>query len=250
MTLKVKTMTRSKVWAALLAPAALGAMLSLARSADGQEPPVRQEPPPAADAGIEPVEAPGPSSPVTADAGAPPPTPPPGYMLVPIPADAGAPEGGAAGGVPPSVATGAGADLARFRHANTWDLNLEGGGGYVFGGVDKWTGFVRARPGVLIVRNDDFYQFGPTVEYLGMLKRPAFGAQVEYLHLQLGTWAQLGGSIDTKGRPGLNAALGLSVFGVEAQVREFDATGDLAFALLGKIRLPLGILVYGLRTKK
>lgn len=208
----------------------------LVRSADGQEPAPSAE---------------GDAPAVDSDAGAPAPapTPPPGYMLVPIPADAGAPDAEPSK-VNAPLAVGVGTDMARFRYANTWDLNLEGGGGYVFGDVDKWTGFVRARPGVLIVRNDDFYQAGLTAEYLGMLKRPAFGAQVEYLHLQLGTWAQLGGSIDTKGRPGGNLAVGLSIIGVEAQVREFDASSDPAFCLLGKIRLPIGIFVYGLQTKK
>jgi hypothetical protein len=209
----------------------------LVRSADGQEPA------PSSEGGV-------PAALGDSDSGAPAPspTPPPGYMLVPIPADAGAPDADAKVNAP--VQVGVGTDMARFRYANTWDLNLEGGGGYVFGDVDKWNGFVRARPGVLIVRNDDFYQAGLTAEYLGLLKRPAFGAQVEYLHLQLGTWAQLGGSIDTKGRPGGNLAVGLSIIGIEAQVREFDASSDPAFVLLGKIRLPIGIFVYGLQTKK
>ena len=137
---------------------------------------------------------------------------------------------------------------AKFRYANTWDLNLEGGAGYVLG-VEKWTGFVRARPGVLLVRNDNFYQFGATAEYMGVLRRPAFGVQAEYLHLQLGVWGQIGGSIDTKGRPGGMAALGLSLFGVEAQFREFDQTSSVEVAFIGKIRVPIGILVYGLTSK-
>ena len=141
-------------------------------------------------------------------------------------------------------------DLHRFRYANTWDLNLEGGAGYVLGDIGKWTGLFRVRPGVLIVRNDNFFQFGPTFEYLGMLHRPAFGAQVEYLHLQTGMWIQLGGSLDTTARPGFNGSVGLSIFGFEAQVREFDAAPDPTLALIGKIRLPLGILVYGLSTQK
>lgn len=148
---------------------------------------------------------------------------------------------------PPVVGASVGRE-GRFRYANTWDLNLEGGAGYVLD-VEKWTGFVRARPGVLLVRNDSFYQFGATAEYLGLLRRPAFGAQAEYLHLQLGVWAQIGAAIDTKGRPGGMASVGLSLFGFEAQVREFDQTSDLTFALIGKVRIPIGILVYGLRTR-
>ncbi len=166
----------------------------------------------------------------------------------PVPAqnDAGAPITPATN----NVMLAGSAETARLRYANTWDFNLEGGGGYVFGGVDKWTGFVRARPGVLLVRDDSFFQFGATAEYLGMLKRPAFGLQAEYLNLSLGGWLQLGGSLDTKARPGFNAAVGLSVVGIEAQVREFDGHGDPAFVLLAKLRLPIGILAYAIRTKK
>jgi hypothetical protein len=208
----------------------------VARSAGGQEPA-----PSSSDGGVAPSSGDGGTTssaplPPEADAAA---APAPATAT----ADAGAPA--------PSPGLGEGAtELARFRYANTWDLNLEGGGGYVFGSTDKGTGLVRARPGVLLVRNDSFYQLGATAEYLWMLKRPAFGLQAEYLHLQLGTWIQIGGSIDTKGRPGGMAAVGLSIFGIEAQVREFDASPDPAFVLLGKIRLPLGILVYGLQTKK
>ncbi len=154
---------------------------------------------------------------------------------------------------PPPTAgvTVAGAGVGRegrFRYANTWNLDLEGGGGYVLD-VEKWTGFFRARPGVLIVRNDNFYQLGATAEYMGLLHRPAFGVQAEYLHLQLGAWAQIGAALDTKGRPGGMAAVGLSLFGIEAQVREFDQTSDVTVAFIGKIRVPIGILVYGLSTR-
>lgn len=39
------------------------------------------------------------------------------------------------------------------------------------------------------------------------------------------------------------------IFGVEVQVRELDQVSDAAIALIGKIRVPIGILVYGLRTR-
>jgi hypothetical protein len=137
-----------------------------------------------------------------------------------------------------------------FRYANTWDLNLDAGGGYVFGDVGKWTGLARGRVGALIVRNDNFFQLGATAEYLTALKRPAFGIQAEYLHLQLGTWIEAGASVDTKGRPGGMLSVGLSLIGVEAQVRQFDNAEDPSLVLLAKIRIPIGILVYGIQTNK
>lgn len=241
-TTRAMAFSRRKRVAAWAASGVLAwAALVLVRPAVGQEPAKTDT-----DGGTPPTA----SAAMPGDAAAPPVSVSPSAPPAPATPDAGAPDATAPPNMTAALATGATINMARFRHANTWDLNLEGGGGYVFGDIDKWTGFVRARPGVLFVRNDEFYQVGPTVEYLGMLKRPAFGAQVEYLHLQLGTWIQLGGSIDTKGRPGANAAVGLSIFGVEAQVREFDNSTDPAFALIGKIRIPLGILVYGLSTKK
>lgn len=190
--------------------------------------------------------APGPApAPTTTPAEPTPAAPPP----APDPNPAPPPATPAAPAAP--AATGGGAfEGIKYRHATTWDLNLEGGAGYVFGDIEKWTGFFRARPGILFVRNDDFFAIGATVEYVGLLARPAFGAQVEYLNVPMGMWAQLGGSIDTKGRPGFNGSIGLSLIGIEAQVHEFDRSPDAAFALLGKLRIPLGIIVYGLQTRK
>ena len=162
------------------------------------------------------------------------------------------------GGVPPALApraepapkpAGAVADGGP-RYVNTWDLNVEGGAGYVFGELEKWTGFGRIRPGVLAVRDTSFYQLGATAEYIGLLRRPAFGLQAEYLNLELGAWAQAGASIDTKARPGAMFAVGLSLFGIEAQVRQYDRGTDPALTLIAKIRVPVGILVHGLGTRK
>jgi hypothetical protein len=137
-----------------------------------------------------------------------------------------------------------------FRYANTWDLNFDVGVGYAFGDVGKWSGLARGRAGALIVRNDNFYQLGATAEYVGLVHRPAFGLQAEYLHLQLGTWFEVGASVDTKGRIGGMASAGLSIVGVEAEVRQFENLADPSFALFAKIRVPIGILVYGLQTRK
>jgi hypothetical protein len=232
-------MTRAPLVAAVLA--VLGGTFGFAQRAAAQEP-----------APVQPTQAAQPTQPAPAQPTQPAPAQPaPGPATEPAPSTPGtetkpgtpAPSAGAPG----VVGAGVGRE-GRFRYANTWNLDLEGGAGYVLD-VEKWTGFFRARPGVLIVRNDNFYQLGATAEYMGLLHRPAFGVQAEYLHLQLGAWVQIGAALDTKGRPGGMAAIGLSLFGVEAQVREFDQTSDVAVAFLGKIRIPIGILVYGLSTR-
>jgi len=143
-----------------------------------------------------------------------------------------------------------GIGLPMLRYANTWDVNLEGGVGSVFRDSDRLAWLARGRFGALFVRDNSFWQVGATAEWVSSLNRPAFGAQGEYLHLELGTWLQLGGSIDTKGKPGGMVAAGLSIVGVEAQVREFENDTDPHVALLAKLRIPLGVLAYGLRTKK
>lgn len=140
--------------------------------------------------------------------------------------------------------------IPMLRYANTWDVNIEGGVGSVFRDSKRLTFLTRARVGALFVRDNHFYQVGATAEWLSALEGPAFGAQAEYLNLEMGAWFQVGGSIDTKAKPGGMLAAGLSIVGVEAQLREFDGDTDPHVALLAKLRLPLGILVYGIRSRK
>ncbi len=136
--------------------------------------------------------------------------------------------------------------IPRLRYANTWDLNLEAGVGTVFRDADRLAVLGRGRAGVLLVRDNNFWQLGVTAEYLTKVERPAFGLQAEYLNLENGLWTQLGVNIDTKTRPGGMAALGLSIVGVEVQVREFEGDGNVHAALLAKIRIPIGIIAYAL----
>jgi hypothetical protein len=143
-----------------------------------------------------------------------------------------------------------GIGIPMLRYANTWDVNLEGGVGSVFRDADRLAWLARARVGGLFVRDNNFWQVGATAEWVSALGRPAFGVQGEYLHLELGTWFQLGGSIDTKGKPGGMIAGGLSIVGVEAQYREFENDTEGHVALLAKLRIPIGVLAYGLRSKK
>ncbi len=138
---------------------------------------------------------------------------------------------------------------ASLRYANRLNLDLELGYGDTFDDARKGNGLVRGRVGALFVRDDSFWQIGATTEY-SSVSRTAFGVQAEYLHLQMGGWLQVGGMLDLKGRPGLMAAMGLSLFGVEAQYRKLEGLEDPALAVLGKIRIPLGIIWYALETRR
>ena len=158
-----------------------------------------------------PVTAPVPPAPAT-----PPPAPadaPPAKIVIP----------------PDPNAQLAAVRIPRLRYANTWDLNLEAGVGSVFRDHDRLAVLGRGRAGMLFVRDNHFWQLGVTAEYL---------------NLENGLWAQLGVNMDTKTRPGGMAALGFSIVGVEVQVREFEGDGSVHAALLGKIRIPIGIIAY------
>jgi hypothetical protein len=134
-----------------------------------------------------------------------------------------------------------------YTKANTWDLNIDGAVGRYFGDEDRWTGFVRARAGVLFVREPLYSAIGFTYEY-SSLANATFGIQAEVLHLDSGFWGQVGGLLDTKGNPGVMAAIGFSVIGVEAQYRAYPGLGD-GVAIYAKIRVPVGVLAYVLGVR-
>ncbi|MCL2726491.1 MAG: hypothetical protein FWD69_18885 [Polyangiaceae bacterium] len=138
--------------------------------------------------------------------------------------------------------------MSTFRDATTWDLNLEGGYGYAFGDAHRGSALLRARPGVLFIRDSSVWQAGATVEWTSIGKELAFGVQAEYMHIGLGTWIQGGASVDAAARFGGMAAVGLSVFGVEAQVRN-DGFDSPIFALYAKIRIPIGLIVYAISSR-
>jgi hypothetical protein len=131
---------------------------------------------------------------------------------------------------------------------NTIDLNLEGGVGRYFGDPKATYGFGRARAGVMFARWPVFTMIGATYEYNG-LSPATFGVQGELLHLSAGIWGQVGAMVDVHGKPGGMAALGFSIIGVEAQYRGYEDK-DYGFAVLGKIRVPLGVLLYALDINK
>ena len=131
---------------------------------------------------------------------------------------------------------------------NTVDLNLEGGVGRFFGDPKATYGFGRVRAGVMFARWPIFTMVGATYEYNG-LSPATFGVQGELLHLSAGVWGQVGGMIDVHGKPGVMGSLGFSVIGVEAQYRGYEDK-DYGVAVIGKIRVPVGVLLYALDVNK
>ena len=131
---------------------------------------------------------------------------------------------------------------------NTIDLNLEGGVGRFFGDPKATYGFGRARAGVMFARWPVFTMIGATYEYNG-LSPATFGVQGELLQLSAGIWGQLGATVDVHGKPGGMVALGFSVIGVEAQYRGYEDK-EYGFAVLGKLRVPVGVLLYALDINK
>ncbi|NUQ76044.1 MAG: hypothetical protein HUU21_21095 [Polyangiaceae bacterium] len=132
----------------------------------------------------------------------------------------------------------------------TWDANIEGALGYSFEGDHHLSGFGRVRGGLLFVNEEDiqapaFRAVGLTYE-ISEFTPATFGLQAEFLSLNSGAWIQAGAMIDIQPRPGFMLGAGLSLLGVEAQVRWSE--GDGAFiAVYGKLRIPLGIIGVALR---
>jgi hypothetical protein len=131
---------------------------------------------------------------------------------------------------------------------NTIDLNFEGGIGRHLGDSPTTIGFGRARAGVMFARWPVFTMIGATYEY-NNLSPASFGLQGELLHLSGGFWGQAGGSVDIHGKVGVMAALGFSVIGAEVQYRGYEDVG-YGVALIGKLRLPLGVILYAFDLNK
>jgi len=141
------------------------------------------------------------------------------------------------------------AGLGPRERATTWDMNIDLGYGRVFSDPGHWSTFGRVRAGVLHVHDTIYLALGATYD-LSSLSPATFGVQGEFLHLESGFWLQLGGFIGTPGaRPGGMAAVGFSLLGIEAQARSYDDLGSVGAVYL-KVRIPIGVLVYGLTHRK
>ncbi len=144
--------------------------------------------------------------------------------------------------------------LAGYYRATTLDLNLEGGGGYFWGNQSSAIGFGRLRTGVMFAGWPVTTCFGVTFE-INNLSAATIGLQAELIHVASGLWAQIGATIDGRANAGAALAVGYALFGIEAQVRGYDEVrpqtfdGNYGFALLGKLRIPLGYIFYALSRK-
>lgn len=224
-------MTRRAAYATAGGALVLG--LSIVRGAEAQEAlPTPPATPPTTSTG----PTPSPSAPPTDASGtpsvSPAPAPPPGSHWVLV-QDA----------PPPPSPPGPPVPSERrpvYLHLNTWDLNLEGAFGRFFADAPTLTGFGRVRAGALFIREPLYLALGLTYEYSN-LEKATFGVQGEVLHLDSGFWAQAGAQLDTDGHPGGMLSAGWSLFGVEAQLREYDGRGT-GVALYGKLRIPVSII--------
>jgi hypothetical protein len=126
-----------------------------------------------------------------------------------------------------------------------WDLNVDGAFGRLFPetGSHRWTGFGRARAGVMYIHDAVHLSLGLTYEYSDR-QAATFGLQAEVMHLSIGAWAQAGFLLDTQPHPGFMAAVGWSLFGHEVQGREYDGLGFSPSVYL-KIRVPIGVIAAG-----
>jgi hypothetical protein len=134
-----------------------------------------------------------------------------------------------------------------YEKENTFDANIDGGGGAAFGSSAEGMGFIRGRAGLMIVRAPWFYMVGPTAEWSN-IAGVAFGGQGEVMHLTSGFWTELGGQVDLHGKPGGNLSVGWSMVGVEGQVRGTQDLGT-AVTVLAKLRIPLGVIIFAARQK-
>ncbi len=136
-----------------------------------------------------------------------------------------------------------------LKRYTSWDANIEGGIGRVVSSPPETTGLLRARAGVLLIRDPSFFAFGATYE-LSHLSAATLGLQAEYLHLESGAWAQIGPLVDVAdhAKLGFMGSLGISVIGVEYQGRNYNAYG-YASVVFAKLRIPLGMIGFGLRGR-
>ena len=112
--------------------------------------------------------------------------------------------------------------------------------------------FGRLGGGVLIATGSFYWTIDATVG-LGDFSRLAFGAEAQLTHQRTGLWAGLGGARSVVRGPLASASAGWHVFGLELQALpgadlgfEDLVEGRMAYALMIKLRVPVGILHFGI----
>jgi hypothetical protein len=166
----------------------------------------------------------------------------------PLPVSAAAPAFGE-GNLPKAKGATQPGRFLRF----TWDANVEGALGGMFLDPTRLIGFTRVRAGLLVVDEQDlkmprFYSLGLTYEASNFLHvTSAVGLQAELMLAKSLVWGQLGVVSDFQPRPGFNASVGWSLFGLEGQMRwDGERTqGELVWGVFGKLRLPVSWFFVG-----
>ena len=193
------------------------------------------------------------------------PTPTPTPVTVPVAvavADAGAApvavaDAGADAAPEPQGQSKYRGDINSYYRYFGLDLDVSGGGGYHWGerGIGRPVGFGKIRGGLMYATWPFVYSIGATFES-NNLSPAAWGLQAEVTHIGAGIWLQVGGMIDWKAQGAFTAALGWSVFGIEAQLRGYqDALPEptqyfgYGISILGKVRVPIGFILYVLSRK-
>jgi len=135
-------------------------------------------------------------------------------------------------------------DLSRAGNRGiSWDLELEGGVvAYGDPGV-RYRGMGRIRAGVLLIDEPHYLSLGAAFEGWGQVE--AFTLETVYSHILSGLWAEAGLGVTLEKEFTLHVSAGWSVVGVEFQKNFGDGPRD-NLAVITKIRIPIGILVFGL----
>lgn len=130
-------------------------------------------------------------------------------------------------------------------YQNTWDFELGGSVGASFGESDTaFTGALEGRVGALWLRGTSFHAFGMIAGWINGVG-PWAGAEWDWSSTRIGLWMQLATGLSLEERVIGKAAVGFSLFGVDARL--VGAPGESAeWLLLGHVRVPVRLLLLGL----
>jgi hypothetical protein len=120
-------------------------------------------------------------------------------------------------------------------------IDIDGGVAYGSGGLD-WTYLGRAGAGLHIINRQRVATVTGVFEMLGSSHK-AFGARAELSSIESGLGIGGGVSVSTQGDPGVNVGEGVSLLHVEGM---FVFGDHSACAVVGFMRIPLGLVGYGL----
>jgi hypothetical protein len=116
-------------------------------------------------------------------------------------------------------------------------IDIDGGGGYGSGGL-HWTYLARASAGLHLINRQRFLSLTGGFEMLGSSHK-AFGMRVELASITNGLGAGAGLTMSTRGDPGVNVGVSLSLLHVEGM---FVFGNHPTNAIVAYLRIPLGMI--------